>query len=296
LLPKIANDLSPSTGYTFASIAVGGSNPRCWYYMLRAADPTARRYAAVLLPVPEYDDADTQDEFPDSISDLHYLIARLGLKDLVEFSGSFRSFRYRWEAFRGILLKGLVYKRDLQAWLEDPAARFAMVDQFRDYSADWNYSHLGHERALTGLKVDWAARRIEYPPGLPPEVQRTIHEQLLAPPAPKTPGFNAYRRRWFGKILDHYRGSGTRLIVVRVPRIPIVPPERPPVNPHSSVRELASRKDVIVLDEHLFDHLERPEFFMDGLHMNREGLARFSRLLGREVQRVLPPSSTPVGV
>ena len=54
-------------------------------------------------------------------------------------------------------------------------------------------------------------------------------------------------------------------------------------------RELASRPNVLLADEHAFDALEHPEFFRDGMHLNREGINRFSVLLEKEVVRLLPP-------
>jgi hypothetical protein len=44
-----------------------------------------------------------------------------------------------------------------------------------------------------------------------------------------------------------------------------------------------------VLDEHLFDQLERPDFFWDAWHLNGAGMNVFSRLLATEVRRVLGP-------
>src|SRR5713226_4341081 len=49
--PRYANELKPEIGYTFATIATPGSTPRCWYYMLRDADPTRRRYSAIVIAV-----------------------------------------------------------------------------------------------------------------------------------------------------------------------------------------------------------------------------------------------------
>ena len=42
LLPRVVNEEKPGTGYTFASIALGGTTPRSWFYELRAVDPDAR--------------------------------------------------------------------------------------------------------------------------------------------------------------------------------------------------------------------------------------------------------------
>ena len=96
----------------------------------------------------------------------------------------------------------------------------------------------------------------------------------------------AYLRYWYGKIIEYYRGSGTKLIFMRVPRAPTSPPNPPP-KLNSAIRQIASQPDVIVLDEHVFDQLEHPDFFWDGWHLNRPGMEAFSRLLASEVRRVL---------
>jgi len=87
-IPRYPNKLG-DLPYTFATIATPGTTPRCWYYMLRATDPTARRYSAIILPVENYDDAETWEDHADRILDLHFLIARLRWTDIPEFSQSF---------------------------------------------------------------------------------------------------------------------------------------------------------------------------------------------------------------
>jgi hypothetical protein len=58
LLPRVANELTPRTGYTFTNVGVPGTSPRCWYYRLRDLDPAAQRYAAIVFAVDSYDDED----------------------------------------------------------------------------------------------------------------------------------------------------------------------------------------------------------------------------------------------
>ena len=59
LLPRIENEKKPGTGYTFATIGLGGTTPRTWYYALRAVDPDAHNYAAILIPEDDYNEPDT---------------------------------------------------------------------------------------------------------------------------------------------------------------------------------------------------------------------------------------------
>ena len=124
LMPRISNQHTPETGYTFGTIATAGASPRAWYYMLRDTDPTARLYRAIVIAVESYDDADTWSEDNDNTADLSYVIARLRLSDLWEFSRSYDDPDLQWKAARGILFKGLVYKRDFEDLLLHPVNRF----------------------------------------------------------------------------------------------------------------------------------------------------------------------------
>ena len=164
LMPRVANQLRSETGYTFANISTAGSTPRCWYYMLRDVDPGANHYSAIMISVDSYDDAETWEDFADRQTDLHYLIARLRLSDLFEFSGSYHDPQRKWEAFRGILVKGLVYKQDFQNFLLHPRTRLAYVKLSRRDSVHWFYDYVGSGEDMQGVEVDFAARTLKMPP------------------------------------------------------------------------------------------------------------------------------------
>ena len=106
---------------------------------------------------------------------------------------------------------------------------------------------------------------------------------------PETGHQGAYLKRWLGKIYEHYRGSPTKLIFLRLPRGGFVRPDQPRYNPQSSVRVLAMQPNVVLIDEHFFDSLERPELFRDELHLNGPGMEQFSVMITQEVSRILGP-------
>ena len=284
LLPRLANEVH--SGYAFGSIALAGTTPRCWYYMLRDTDPTARRYRAVVIPLNDYQLRDPAEDVRNRLSDLHYLVARLRLTDLAEFSASYPQPADRWIAARGIVLKGLIYQRDFQEFLLHPAARLAKVKQYRADSAMWFYDFEPEAHSLAGLAVDWRARRIQFPPGLT-DAQRQFLQDTLLQNAPQTGWYAAYVRHWLGRILEHYRGSGTKLVLLRLPRAPVVRPDPPAPAVKDPLREFAGQKDVVMLDEHRFDELERPDLFGDPLHLNAEGIRRFSHMLAEEMRHAL---------
>jgi hypothetical protein len=267
---------------------LGGTTPRTWYYALRAVDPHAHNYAAILIPEDDYNEPDTWEDQSLRESDLHYLIARLKLRDLFEFPWTYPSARGKWTAFEGIVLKGTVYKQDFQEFLDHPLARIAKAEYNRHDSAGWYYGFGGDARTLAGTEIDWTHRTVRFPPSVPEADQKRIAEELFRDVAPNQGRETAYRLFWYRRILDFYRGSGTKILFLRVPRAPVSPPEVPP-RLNSAVRQLAGQPDVIVLDEHLLDSLERPELFWDSMHLNREGQIRFTEIIAAEVRKALGP-------
>jgi hypothetical protein len=286
LLPRVVNEMKGQTGYTFASIALGGTSPRGWYYELRAVDPSARAYAAIVIPSDDYDELDGFKDLADRETDPYYLVNLLRLRDLLDFPRSYRDNKLKWRAAESILLKGLFYKRDILDFLANPAQRLAQVRLFRQGTADWVYGYKGEPANLTGLTVDWDRKVAHFPDGLTAYQRGFINDSLFTPLPPDREHNTVYFRYWFGRIVDRYRDSGTKIILLRVPRAPVSPPYHSPKR-DSSIRQLASRPNVIVLDEHLFDELERPEFFFDAIHLNGDGMMKFSRILAIDVRNHL---------
>ncbi|MGP0072074.1 MAG: hypothetical protein ACLPWF_09080 [Bryobacteraceae bacterium] len=292
LLPRVVNEEKPGTGYTFATIGLGGTTPRAWYYALRAVDPDATKYAAIVIPSDDYNEPDSYDYQSEREEDLHYLLARLELRDLGEFPWTFQDKKLQWESVRGIILKGTVYKRDFVEFLDHPVARVAKARYYASDSAGWYYGYGGLDENLTGLQIDWQHKTVQFPDRLPANRRQDIVNELLSPRPPDQGRQTAYLRYWYGRIIDHYRGSNTKLIFLRVPRAAVPPPDAPP-KLNSSIRQIATQPNVIVLDERLFNQLEHPDLFWDGYHLNRDGMEQFSRILAAEVRRVLGPPQQP---
>lgn len=284
---RYTDQMKPALHYQFANIAVPGSTPRDWYYMLRDIDPHADRYAAILIPMDDYDDAETLENRANRETDLHYLIAVLDWRDLFEFPESYQSRELKFKTALGILLKGTVYKADFQDLLLNLPERLRLADLARRYSAQWFYNYVGSSDSLAGTKVDWAKKTVTVPPGVPHDKEEMVRSRLFDERPPDERRASAYLHYWLGKIEERYRGSRTKLIFFRLPRGPFVRPDAPPFNAHSSVRDLAKNANVIVENEQDFDFLERPEFFLEALHMNAQGCAEFSRALAAHVQELL---------
>ena len=285
--PRLANELTAKTGYVFRHAGVAGTDVRAWYYMLRDLDPTAQRYRAVVFGVTDYDDEDQFFTPDDDIRALHYAIARLRWSDVLDFALSFHSRNLQWEALRGASLKGIVYQNDVLTFLSHPEQRIQYARANHRNYEQWTYGYLETPRSLAGLQIDWKAWKVTFPPGLNQDQLDTINRDLMREPAPQTGRVAAFRRAWYGRILERYRGSPTKIIFVRLARAPIPRPDGLVRKKSSTIRDFASRPNVLLCDEHAFDSLEHPELFRDALHLNREGIARFSPMLAEEIGRML---------
>ena len=292
LKTRVADQLTPETGYTLATIAVPGTTPRCWYYMLREVDPRRDRYAAILVPFDTYNDREFE-PVADRELDLRYLAPLLRLSDLWSFSMSYTEWPLRALAARTVLLKGMAFQQDFQAYLAHRHARQENVRLVHRLGASWIYTSVWERHNLEGIEVDWAANRITaFPDWMDAERRRGAEDVLLRPVAPVTPSYAVYRLRWIGAIIDRYRGTRTRIFFYRLPRGPVVRPGLPE-DADSSVRQLARRPGVTLADEHTFDSLERPELFGDAMHLNEAGGIEFSRRLAQLAGKWLSAPQEP---
>lgn len=287
LFPRVANEHSDETGYFYASIATPGTSPRCWYYMLREVDPDANRYRAIIIPEYNYEDRGSFDRYDNRIRDLNYVVGLLRLSDVLEFASSFESDEFKLKALRGALWKGFVFQTDFQQLLKAPMARLEKTEWYRRDQWEWVYNYNGDDDDLVGLSADWENGRLLYAEGFPEGPRDGLEKELLRPPAPQIGRFRAYRQKWYGKILERYEGTETKLIFLRMARGPVVPPY--PADGTSVIRDLASHPNVAVMDEHAFDSMEDPVYFRDALHMNGKGSRLFSHMLSDRIVELIGP-------
>ena len=250
---------------------------------MRARGSTCCAISTPMSPLPrhrfgvdDYSDEDIPSEPDDDIRALHYCIARLRVTDVFDFARSFYSLGAKLEALRGGLLKGVVYQADLHEFLVSPKKRIREVRFERGGFEQWTYDFLGTDASMAGLTIDWASLTAQFPPNATPNQFGTVQAFLLRKPEPQTGRLAAFRRDWFGRIIDRYRNSRTKIVFLRLPRGPIPRPARLAQSSGSVIREFASHPNVLVMDEGVFEPLEHPELFADGMHMNKPGVALFS--------------------
>ncbi|HVV47755.1 MAG TPA: hypothetical protein VHC72_21230 [Bryobacteraceae bacterium] len=265
----------------FWNFGIPGATPRAWYYLLRDADPTRRRFAAIVIPFDEYADEDHTNAVDDDLMDLNYLVGRLRLTDCVDFASSMGSAGTKGRALSGCLFKGIALRRDVQEFLQHFRDRIRRARDFRENGLRYIDDYKGHQEDLRGLRVDFVRRTIYFPQGVTGMRRTTVQDWVLPEPVPQTGELTRYRKLWFGRILDLYRNSPTRIIFLELPRGPVhVPESRVPAR---FLQWARGRWSVTVLPPEMFRDLERPELYFDGLHLNSAGRPLFTAKLAEAI-------------
>jgi len=264
----------------FANAALGGTTPRCWYYLLREMDPQATNYAAIFIPFDLYEDEENTEDLRNRTGDLKFLAVRLRLADTPEFLASVSSLQAHVQTTRAFLWKGVLYSRDLQDLLSSPARRSRAIETYRNW-AEWVYGFRGDTRSLDGLAVDYQRRTIRYPDTLPQPARDELRAALLWEPKRPAGWMYEYRRQWISRIAARYRSTQTKLIFFRLPRGPVPRPTEWIRSRTSAARELASHYGIRLIREDYFSSLERPHFFFDPMHLNGAGMEHFSEKIAQ---------------
>ena len=276
---QVANQATANSGWEFLSAGIGGASMRNWYYLLRDVDPHRSRFDVVVLPLRGYSDVDDGETRADRELDIRWMIARLRLTDLPELAASFPTRSIRFTILRESLFEGLVYRRDVRELLRNWRARMRDLADCRLACEESFYAYSGRSEDLSGLRMNWTTMTLQFPPNLNPVTKADMIAKTDFQNWSVRGVERAYRKTWLGRIIDRYRGTHTRIIILSLPYRPFPIPLVWPVDSGSFILEAAKDPGVTIADEHLFSDLQRPDYFFDVFHMNRKGREIFSRRL-----------------
>lgn len=289
---RIAEGFSPgiaqhATGnkIRFTSFGMPGTSPRVWYYALRDADPTRRRFSAITIALDHYADTDASEDLANREADISYVVGRLRLTDCWEFSRSFTVSEVRRRALTGCFLKGTAMRSDILDFLSDIPQRLTSAKDWRNHGLGYTEGYGGRPEDLSGLSVDMSKETIVFPAGVKDWQINSIRATVLPTPAAQTGNLTAYRMRWLGALLALYKNSPTRIIFIQIPRAPLPIPLSQ--NPQLFLESVQDHPNITILPVDTFEDLQRPDLFADGLHLNHVGRAAFSDRLGARILHAL---------
>src|SRR5436309_12044079 len=278
-----ADKLGSEAGFKFLSVAEAASSIDIWYYALREVDPAAHRYTAIVLPM----------VMPTSKPALRISMAApvLRYRDCFEFASGFERWPDRFRAFIGSILRGSAYQADIASLLEHPFERVRNVRLRENKRAAYE----GRDDDIVGTSYNPKTGQVTFPPRLT-EFQRDTIRYSLRPPSEsetRTQHLAKLQRHWIQRILQRYSASQTAIILMPAPRGPFGGFSKLSMAYRTFFGTIAMNdKSVLMLPEHMFDFLEAPEYYFDGLHLNSKGRQKFTaRLVAELVKRLQPIDS-----
>ncbi len=269
----------------FINFGMPGATPRVWYYTLLDAEKDRTRFSAIVIPFDHYSDIDGGEDLANRAEDMSYLAGRLHWYDCWSFSRSFTKAEFRREVLGDCLIRGLALRADVLAFLPGISKRLERAKDWRNHGASYIESYSGRTEAMTGLTFDSPTRTIHFPAGMTKSQIDTAKATVTPYVVPQTGALTAYRRRWIGAILDLYKNSATRFIFIQIPNAPLPLPDSDV--PARFVDSVKGHPRLTVLPADTFHYLQKPEFFFDGLHLNRTGQQLFSAQLAKAVEPIV---------
>ena len=276
----LANELGSPGGLKFVSLAEPAASANTWYYMLREVDPATRRYSAIVIPYGLGYEPNNADPLRISMT---APLLRYG--DCFNFASGFQRWSGRFRAFIACILRGSAYQDDVVDLLADPIARIRSIQQaaMRIHS---RAVYKGRDYDLVGTSYDATTGQVTFAPKLTETQRLAFRKSLIQPSQSDTEYSLKLQRNWIPRIMDRYSKSPTAIVLTPVPRGPFI--ELPGFSKgYDSVLPISViQRTTFSLPGHVFDFLEKPEYYFDAFHLNAKGRQKFtetlvSELLGR---------------
>lgn len=273
----LANEFASSEGLKFVSLAEPAASANTWYYMVRQVDPTARRYAAIVIPYGLGYEPKSADPLRISMT-----APLLRYTDCFHFASGFQRWSARARAFTACILRGSAYQDDVVDFLEHPLTRIRSIEKtgIRLHSREM---YKGRNYDLLGTSYNAATGEITFAQKLTEAQRLAFRKSLIQPSQSDTEYSLKLQREWIPRIMSRYKNSGTAIVLTPVPRGPFV--ELPGFSrAYESVLPISVlERSTFSLPGNAFEFLENAEYYFDAFHLNAKGRQKFTQRLVSEL-------------
>jgi hypothetical protein len=247
--------------------------------MVREVDPTARRYAAIVIPYGIGYEPNNADSLRISMT-----APLLRYEDGFHFASGFQRSSGGFRAFMACILRGSAYQDDVVDLLSHPVARMRSIQQADKVHTGGEYK--GRDYDLVGTSYDAATGQVTFAPKLTEAQRLAFRRSLIQPSQSDTEYSLKLQRDWIPRIMDRYLHSPTAIVLTPLPRGPFLELGGLSRGYGSVLPTSVVERTRFSLPGHTFEFLEKPEYYFDAFHLNAKGRQKFtetlvSELLGR---------------
>ena len=272
----LANELGSPAGLKFVSLAEPAASANTWYYMVREADPTARRYSAIIVPYGIGYEPNSADPLRISMT---APLLRYG--DCYNFASGFQRWSGRFRALIACILRGSAYQDDVADLLAHPVARIRSIHQADKKHSGSEYK--GRDYDLAGTSYDAATGQVTFAPKLTEAQRLAFRKSLIQPSQSDTEYSLRLQRDWIPRIMSRYSHSPTAIVLTPLPRGPFLELAGFSRGYESVLPSSVVERTRFSLPGHTFNFLEKPEYYFDAFHLNVKGRQKFTETLVLEL-------------
>jgi len=276
----LANELGSAAGLKFVSLGDPAASANTWYYMVREADPTKRRYSAIIIPYGLGYEPSSADPLRISMT---APLLRYG--DAFHFASGFQRWSGRFRAFVACILRGSAYQDDVVDLLSHPVARIMNIQQADKPHSGSEYK--GRDYDLVGTSYDASTRQVTFAPKLTEAQRLAFRKSLIQPSQSDTEYSLKLQRDWIPRIMNRYSDSPTAIVLTPLPRGPFLELGGFSKGYESVLPTSVIERTSFSLPGHTFEFLEKPEYYFDAFHLNAKGRQKFTETLVSELMRLL---------
>jgi len=272
----LANELGSAAGLKFVSLGDPAASANTWYYMVREADPTKRRYSAIIIPYGLGYEPSSADPLRISMT---APLLRYG--DAFHFASGFQRWSGRFRAFVACILRGSAYQDDVVDLLSHPVARIMNIQQADKPHSGSEYK--GRDYDLVGTSYDASTRQVTFAPKLTEAQRLAFRKSLIQPSQSDTEYSLKLQRDWIPRIMNRYSDSPTAIVLTPLPRGPFLELGGFSKGYESVLPTSVIERTSFSLPGHTFEFLEKPEYYFDAFHLNAKGRQKFTETLVSEL-------------
>jgi hypothetical protein len=286
-----ANQAIKKEGLNFLNAGIGGATLRIWNYYLKEIDPHTNRYKYVIVTLPTFRNSVPYDGgYEGRILDADFLVPILDPIKFLDFIGYQTGNLNKFKLINRVVIPSINYGDDFKDLLLHPHNR---VTGFKwRMTAGLNYAdgYSGNSQNMIGLAFDPNKKLIAYPERLNnlqrDQILRYVENVNNKSPQQAAEAAN-YLNLWLGKIIERYRNSDTKIILIRLPSTPLPNLLKDKSYPTLKViQENINSENVIIFPEEYFLDIESADNFWDMHHLNHAGRAKLTSEISKKMQQL----------
>lgn len=286
-----ANLLMKNSKIHYLNAGMGGASLRIWYYLLKEIDPDANRFNYIVVTLPSFRNSPPFDAgYEGRMLDADFLAPLISSNDFLNFIDHQTGYLNKFILLNRMIIASINYSNDFFDLILHPLNRIDGYKWRKKVSLNYGDEYKGNTENMAGLSIDKFGNILSYPLRLNNIQKEQITKYLSSIKNTQSNEIVKavdYKNYWLRKILDRYKNTSTKVVIMRLPSTPLPVYLSDYSYPLLSViEENRNAKNPIIVPEDSFLDLEALDNFWDMQHLNAVGRSRLTTAITQKISRL----------